>query len=208
MNNPWLQIPASDYEGHMGSPDIGQLQFLARTFQESLIKYDASAIALLGCATGNGLEYINSEVTGKLTAIDINPEYLEILRSRYGRSIPGLETVEASLETYSLADSTYSLIYAALIFEYMDPRVLLPKIAKGLRPGGVIVSVLQLPAKNLAKVSKSRYESLKALEPIMKLVSPSQFRSTANELGLSELEGKVLTLESGKPFYIGAYGKT
>jgi hypothetical protein len=31
------------------------------------------------------------------------------------------------------------------------------KIAGGLRPGGILVSVLQLPAENLAKVSKSRY---------------------------------------------------
>jgi hypothetical protein len=24
MNNPWLQIPASDYEGHMSNPEIAQ----------------------------------------------------------------------------------------------------------------------------------------------------------------------------------------
>ena len=25
MNNPWLNIPASDYEGHMSLPDVAQL---------------------------------------------------------------------------------------------------------------------------------------------------------------------------------------
>ncbi len=25
MTNPWLRIPASDYEGHMSSPNVAQL---------------------------------------------------------------------------------------------------------------------------------------------------------------------------------------
>ena len=89
MTNPWLRIPASDYEGHMSSPNVDQQPFLAQTFEESLDKHDSSAIALLGCATGNGLEYVNKDATQRVTAIDINPEYLEILRQRYEESIPG-----------------------------------------------------------------------------------------------------------------------
>jgi len=54
MDNPWLHIPASDYEGHMSSPHIDQQQFLAQIFQESLSKYDNASMALLGCTTGNG----------------------------------------------------------------------------------------------------------------------------------------------------------
>lgn len=65
MNNPWLQIPASDYEGHMSSPNIAQQQFLAQTFQEVLSKYDSTFIAYLECTTGNGLEFVNSDVTKK-----------------------------------------------------------------------------------------------------------------------------------------------
>ncbi len=91
MTNPWLRIPASDYEGHMGSPNVAQQSFLAQTFKESLDNHDSSTIALLGCSTGNGLEYVNNNATQRVTAIDINPEYLEILRQRYegGRVGPG-----------------------------------------------------------------------------------------------------------------------
>jgi ubiquinone/menaquinone biosynthesis C-methylase UbiE len=207
MNNPWLQIPAADYEGHMSSPEIAQQQFLARTFKESLGKYESSIIAMLGCTTGNGLEHVNPAVTKKITAVDLNSEYLEILRHRYARLVAGLEVVEADLETCTLESSAYSLVFAGLIFEYVQPQILLPKIAGWLRDGGVMVAVLQLPAKNHTKVSQSRFESLKALAPIMQLVSPPQFKSIANDAGLIETESRTVRLESGKPFYIGAYAK-
>jgi hypothetical protein len=96
-------------------------------------------------------------------------------------------------------------MFSGLIFEYVEPEVLLPKIARWLQINGVLVSVLQLPEKNLAKVSESNYESLKTLEPIMKLITPSQFKTIATDLGLHETEARIVTLESGKPFFIGTY---
>jgi hypothetical protein len=75
MTNPWLLIPASDYEGHMGSPNVAQMSFLACTFQESIENHNARAIALLGCATGNGLEYVKANATRRVTAIDLNPGF-------------------------------------------------------------------------------------------------------------------------------------
>jgi len=49
--------------------------------------------------------------------------------------------------------------------------------------------------------------SLKQLDPIMNLVSVQDFILMAMESGLEELEGKIVTLESGKTFYVGTYGK-
>jgi SAM-dependent methyltransferase len=207
MGNPWLHIPATDYEGHMSSPHIAQQQFLAQTFQASLEKYDATSIALLGCTTGNGLEFVNSAVTQKVTTVDLNPEYLEILRQRHGQSVRGLEIVEADLASCDLADSSYSFIFAGLLFEYVKPEKLLPKIRNWLRPQGILVSILQLPSKTLTKVSESPYESLKSLGPIMNLVEPAQFKAVASSVGLVETEAKTVTLESGKPFFIGTYAK-
>jgi trans-aconitate methyltransferase len=127
MINPWLNIPASDYEGHMSSPNVGQLSFLAKTFKESLENHDCRTVALLGCATGNGLEYIKNEVSHRVTAVDINPEYLKILQQRYGDSIPGLEIVRDDLHKCQLEEKAYTLIFAGLVFEYLDPQVLLRK---------------------------------------------------------------------------------
>ena len=206
MNNPWLNIPASDYEGHMGLPEVDQLSFLGGVFKESLANYDNSSIAYLGCATGNGLEYI-SKKTHKLTAIDINPEYLQILRNRYQNMIPGLETIETDLDDFQGHGQQYSLIFAGLLFEYLAPDPLLKKISIWLEKTGVMVVVLQLEGTQTKKVSDTPYSSLKQLDPIMNLVSAQDFKLMAIESGLKELDGKIVMLESGKTFYIGAYGK-
>ena len=207
MTNPWLRIPATDYEQHMSSPDVDQLSFLAHTFKESLENHDASAIALLGCATGNGLEYVNPGNTKRVTAVDINPEYLEILRQRYERCVPGLEIVAADLERCELDNKAYSLVFTGLIFEYLNPRILIIKIANWLCSSGIMVTVLQLPAEHTGKVTKTPYTSLKLLDPIMKLVSPEELKSQAKDGGLREIRARTATLKSNKSFYIGTYKK-
>jgi hypothetical protein len=61
MDNPWLNIPASDYEGHMGLPEVDQWSFLGDLLKESLDKYDSRSFAYLGCTTGNVLEYLTKD---------------------------------------------------------------------------------------------------------------------------------------------------
>jgi len=210
MDNPWLNISADDYEAHMSSPNVDQLSFLGMTFKEALDKHDCSAVALLGCATGNGLEYINRYTTKKVTVVDINLEYLEILRQRHEKSVQGLEIIEADLETCELDNQAYSLIFAGLIFEYLDPRILLTGISGWLRKKGVMVAVLQLPARNVKKVTNTSFISLKKLESIMHLVSPQAFQAMARYAGLQELEAETVIPVipgPGKPFYIGTYIK-
>lgn len=207
MENPWLNIPAADYEAHMSSPNVDQRAFLGRTFKEALEKHDCGKVALLGCATGNGLEYINSEATEKVTAIDINPEYLEIVRQRYEKTVSGLALIEADLQICKLEKQAYSLIYAGLIFEYLSPRKVLPGIADGLHRNGVMVAVLQLHSKGQKQITDTPYANLKKLESIMQLVSPQDFWAMAHDAGLHELEAETVTLESGKPFYIGTFAK-
>jgi len=207
MTNPWLRIPASDYEGHMSSPKVAQQSFLAQTFKESLESQDSSTIALLGCATGNGLEYVYKGVTRRVTAVDVNPEYLDILRERYEGTAPGLEIVEADLETCAIGNQAYSLIFAGLVFEYLEPRKLLLQIAGWLQAGGVMVAILQLPAKHENMISETSYASLKKLESIMKLIPPEELKLMAIGVGLLETEAKIITLKSGKSFYIGTYMK-
>ncbi len=206
MVNPWLRIPASDYEAHMRHENVAQQQFLATIFEASLKKYDSRSLALLGCATGNGLEYATHNAVRSVTAIDINPEYLEILRQRYEGYIPELEIINTDLETYTMEDQAYSLILAGLIFEYVDPKKLLSKIAKGLCPGGVTVSILQMPAEHSKKISETPYKSLNKLHSIMKLISPGSFKLMANNAGLQEIEETTVRLQTGKPFYVGVYG--
>jgi len=205
MVNPWLNIPVADYEGHMSSPNVDQLSFLAGTFKETLEHHDCDTVALLGCATGNGLEHVKRGFTRRVTAVDINPEYLEILRQRYGNSVPGLEVVQDDLESCELEKQAYSLIFAGLVFEYLEPQALLQRIAKWLQMDGILVTVLQ-PAEG-ASVTETPYTSIKSLNSIMSLIDPNKFKIIAANVGLMAIEEKFITLETGKSFYIGTYQK-
>jgi len=204
MANPWLTIPAADYEGHMASPHVNQLAFLARIFKESVENNNCETIALLGCATGNGLAHINNKLTRRVTAVDINPQFLALLKKHYGYTVAGLELVQEDLEVCELERQTYSLIFAGLVFEYLKPQVLLPKIANWLRADGVLVTILQLPYAG-SSITETPYTSIKSLASIQRLVPLQEFKSTAGDAGLHETESKTVTLNTGKSFYIGTY---
>ena len=205
--NPWLKIPASDYDNHMAHPDVGQSPFLGEVFKYALEVYDATTVALLGSATGNGLEHVMNETTRRLTAVDINREYLDILENRFGKSIDGLSVTRADLETCWLEKECYSLVFAGLIFEYLEPGLLLEKIHLWLKKGGVLQAVLQLAEKNKKRVSPSPYKSLEQLKSLMKLFRPNEFDALAEAAGFAKTEGKIVRLRSGKSFYSAAYGK-
>lgn len=202
--NPWLNIPAEDYEGHMNSPEVDQLSFLSAAFEQSLENHDCDTVALLGCATGNGLEHVKSGATHRVTAVDINPEYLEVLRRRHGDRVVGLEVVHADLENCELDRQAYSLIFAGLVFEYVEPSALLRRISGWLGANGVLIAVLQLPAPG-SSVTKTPYTSLESLNSIIELIDPKQFRKIAAAVGLTAVEENMVTLETGKSFYVGAY---
>ncbi|TYT75333.1 bifunctional GNAT family N-acetyltransferase/class I SAM-dependent methyltransferase [Desulfobotulus mexicanus] len=207
MENPWLHIPASDYEGHMALPEVNQLSFLEEVFKQSLGACNSRSVACLGCSTGNGFRHIRRESTEVLDAIDINPEYLKILQQRYTDTLPCLRTIEADLNTFENHGQKYSLIFAGLIFEYLSPDPLLKKISKWLEDEGQMVAVLQLHDEYIKKVSETPYDSLKQLAPHMHLISEEKFRIMAEENGLKEMTGKIRELKSGKKFYIGIFGK-
>ena len=81
--NAWLDVPADDYIGHMSSPEVDQLSVLSRLFREALERFLPADVLLLGCATGNGLDRVDRSVTRRVTAVDINPEYLTRLQEQF-----------------------------------------------------------------------------------------------------------------------------
>jgi SAM-dependent methyltransferase len=192
--NPWLSIPASDYEGHMASPAVGQAQFLSAVFGEILEEVRPGALAVLGCATGNGFERVDPRRTRRVVGVDINPEYLEIA----GRRFPGLELVRADLTVDDLPPGPFDLIHAALILEYAAPRIVVPKAAARLAPGGVFSAVIQLAGG--PRVSETGLASLAALEPFMTLVDPGELRALALRYDLAGFRMQTRTLASGKAF--------
>jgi SAM-dependent methyltransferase len=203
--NPWLSIPAADYEGHMGSPGVGQLQFLSRVFGELLAESDPASLAVLGCATGNGFAHVRPERVRRLVGLDINCEYIEVCRERYAARIPGLELVCADLASFELEPASMDLVHAALFLEYVDPAAVLEKASRWLRPRGLLSVVLQRPSAKSGTVSETGYTSLKILEPVINLVAPEDLAGLAGQYGFLEVRSKNVTLESGKSFFVGVY---
>src|SRR5262245_42572156 len=97
-SSPWLDVPLSDYEAHMGSPSIGQAAMLADVIRDSVAKWRPASIAVLGAAGGNGLDRIQPDVTRRTVAIEINPRYLATLSGRLADRLPGLETRVADVD--------------------------------------------------------------------------------------------------------------
>ncbi len=198
--NPWTDIPAEDYEGHMNLPEVDQLSQLRAIFKTALDKYRPKRIAILGCATGNGIEEIDFSRTEKLYALDINSDYLAILKERHSRDLSKIETIACNLDADDLELADIDLIFAALIFEYVDTGVLIGKISKWLNPGGALEAVLQLPCEDIPEISPSPYKSLEKLSTFMKLVPPEKIKMLALERGLKMLESEKVVLKSGKEF--------
>jgi SAM-dependent methyltransferase len=203
--NPWLAIPWQDYEGHMSHPAVKQSQFLSEVFGDAIHKYEPESLVALGCATGNGFEHIDPNVSKRVVAVDINHKYLDILKDRFQSLIPGLECICDDVVTCELEAKGYDLVHCALIFEYLEPRSLINKIKRWLRQGGVLVVVLQLPSLNSRRVTKTQFKSLQRLETIMRLIEPEHLRRLLDAVGFVESQAYTETLESMKEFYVGYY---
>ena len=205
MVSPWLSIPASEYDEHLAHPAVRQRAFLDRVFANALSDYEPSSVALLGCATGGGLEHIDSDHCHRVTAVDLNPVYLEVTRSRFSDQLPNLELIQADLESCELDAAAYDLVHCALVLEYVDPEIILRKAARWLSSGGVFVVVLQLPSQEVAAVTPTGCDSLNTLAPIMTLHKPEAIRQLAGQVALVERTSSIERLETGKQFYVAHY---
>lgn len=205
--NPWLSISAADYEGHMNSEAVGQTLVLNRIFKNVIKDIHSRRLAVLGCSTGNGFEHINTNVTEKVLGIDINQEYLSILRGRFGTKLPMINLVCSDLNAFSCPENSFDLVYAALIFEYVDFKKILPRIYNWLEVKGVLVVVLQLPSLSSTMISETSYSSLKSLKKVMHLVNPEIFNETAENCGLIKIKENEIPLKLGKSVLVSYYKK-
>lgn len=205
MNNPWLSIPFAEYETHMSHPDVLQSQFLGNVFADVIHTNEPRTIAILGCATGNGLEHVEAGEVDRIVAVDVNPEYIDIARDRHAARLPELELVEADILDCDFASGSFGLIHCALLLEYVDPLALIPQMARWLTEDGDLVVVLQLASPEAFPVSETGCESLKLLEPVMRLHEPDGIAEIARSAGLIESVGSEHQLASGKRFYIGHF---
>ena len=207
MKNPWLRIPASDYEAHMALPEVAQAQALSRLMASALTEYTPVSLAVIGCSTGNGFEHINTARTRRVVGIDINPDYLKILETRFGGRIPRLELIHADITVSDFRIDPVSMVFAGLVFEYVDVLCALRNIVRCLAAEGIFLAVLQEASIESAPVTATHYKSLERLSPIMNLVLPMEFSNMCGSVGLQEIRNDRIPLKRGKAFFVGFYRK-
>ncbi|MBJ9228381.1 class I SAM-dependent methyltransferase [Citrobacter braakii] len=205
MSNPWLSIPLADYEGHMALPDVGQADMLSGELETLLAEYSPKSVAIAGCAGGNGFDkVINAGVT-RLIGIDINPEYVADARARYTDQIAQLELYTLDIQTAIPDSEPVDLVYAALLFEYVNIDDGLKNIRAMCHDSSIFAALLQLPKEGAEAVTPSPYSSLKELSSLMRLVSPQELDDQAVQAGFSCRSQRIITLKSGKRFSLHVY---
>lgn len=205
MNNPWLEIPLPDYESHMSLPTIAQAEMLASEFSEALSRFSPQSVAVIGCAGGNGFDRIPASVK-RVVGVDINASYIAAASFRYLGRVHGLEFHIADIQAAPLSFAPVDLVFAALVFEYVTLPAALGNLARVCRPGGRLVSVLQLPSAHMHAVSASPYTSIQMLVPLMRLVPPAELTACAVSFGFALESERKVVLTSGKEFVIQVHG--
>jgi SAM-dependent methyltransferase len=204
MKNPWIDIPLADYEAHMDLPHVGQTRMLSDLFAEALGRCRPRSVALLGCAGGNGLERIQAGSVLRVVGVDLNPAFIEEARRRFSAQLPGLELFAGDVQTEAFAFEPVELVFAGLLFEYVDVAVALKRVAAMLTPGGRLVAVVQMPSETAA-VTPSPYTCLKSLAPILEHVDPGELARLAAIYGLREMEMQWVEAGSGKTFCVQVF---
>lgn len=203
--NPWLTIPAADYDGHMGPDHADQLGPLSEVFAEVYRETRPARLAFLGCATGNGLEHVDPAITERAIAIDLNPEYVAVTRARHAALGAALEVRCADVCSCDLPAEAFDLIHAALLFEYVEVPLFAARIAGWLAPGGTCAAVLQVHPPTTAALTPSPYHSFAPLRSFVRLVAPEQLAASFAQHGLHQVRGWSVPLKGDKQLAVGLF---
>src|SRR6185295_2552256 len=205
MSHPWLQIPITDYEGHMALPEVAQAQLLGRLLHRSVTDFQPRSLAILGVAGGNGLELIDPAIVRRIVAVDFNADYLAICSQRHAARFAQFEPVLHNLSQGPPAVKPVDLVYAGLLLEYLEPESFYTQLPALLTPGGVFVAVLQLPSATLPEVTPSPYSSLARLKPDFRFVEPAILHTSLRGLGFAVCNEEQIDLPGGKSFHYGTF---
>jgi len=203
--NPWLSIPASDYEGHMTA--VGQLAALGAVFRDVYLQTRPGRLAIVGCATGNGIEHVDPNITSEVIGVDVNAEYLSRARARFGGRGFTLTLRHADVARVEIPPATVDLVHAALVLEYVDPAAVVSRVAGWLSPVGVCCVVLQRPSPTHPAVGATGFSSLGALTDVIRLHEPTAIEAHAERAGLFRTRSWSVDLPDDRRFHVGLFGK-
>jgi hypothetical protein len=158
LRQAWTEIiTAGDYDGHMES--IGQAQAaaeLTRWMIESAQLPEGARIAIAGAGTGQLFDLLDPALFQpfRLTCADLNPVFLDRLRSRLGARGLQAEILQDDFERSALKPRP-DLLLATLLLEHIDWRRGVEVIAS-LRPGWCGIVMQDNPPEMTSAVTPGR----------------------------------------------------
>jgi len=184
----------------MALPTVAQARLLSEELGGMLRSCKPRSVAIIGSAGGNGLDQIDSGVTSRVVAVDIDPAYTTELERRFAKRLPGLEVYVADIENTRLRIPSVEFVYAALVLEYVDLNTGLAWLKSICAPGATMTTVTQRASAVIASVTPSPFASLQTLAPAMRLVSSIALEASAERLGFSLQSIREVRSLPGKNF--------
>nr|WP_314866075.1 hypothetical protein [uncultured Flavobacterium sp.] len=188
MENVWNKIPLKDYEFHMQHNSVGQLHLLNDLTKKYLEKIHPKTVLFLGIAGGNGLEHINNNSTTNVFGIDINQNYLDETKKRFNNKISNLTLLNLDISSSNTIQLTKAnLVWAALIFEYVEIDKCFEFITNNIQYKGYLVVTIQVN-NGVNSVSQTGVETIKSVGEIFQLIEPKDLLSFAEKFGFVEID--------------------
>ncbi len=160
---------------------------------------------VIDCGCGPGFttyelaKYLGEK--SKVVGIDLAEKYIKILESRYEgesekkkKKIARIETLNASLETFSLEDKDFDAAYARWIFIFLkNPEAAIKNISNHLKPGGLFLLQEYVDYSTMALHPES---------PVFKKMVAGIIKSWADQGGDANVAGKLPALLAKNGFEI------
>jgi hypothetical protein len=163
--------------------------------------FSPGSVAVIGCSGGNGFDLLPPDRVRRVVGVDINRGYIAAAQKRYQEQFHQLEFYCNDFLSPTCIFEPVDLVFAGLLFEYVDFIASLSKIKQFLNPGGYLGVILQLPNDTISAITPSRFKSLGKLSGLMSLVAPDAFEVYATSIGFVTLTSTCTTLSSGKAFH-------
>lgn len=115
-----------------------QQKILKRFLSKAKVK-DSYTVIDIGSGIGNNIKTI-SEFTGHITAVDISPTALDILRKRCSGFVGNLSIVNADATILPFPAEIFDVVILTEILEHCEnPERVLSECVRILKPGGYII---------------------------------------------------------------------
>ncbi|MGN0637073.1 MAG: class I SAM-dependent methyltransferase [Huintestinicola sp.] len=196
MNNPWNSIYLSDYENHMSSDTVMQLQVLNDMMKVQLNSYPATSVMVLGVAGGNGLEHIDTDKYSAVYGVDINQEYLQEVEKRYSNLGNILKCLCIDLSAESSALPNADFVVANLLIEYIGYECF-QSVIKQVKPKYISCGIQINTGEEF--VSESPYlHSFDGLNSIHHQIELTELKNHMDCIGYRYLSADEYPLPNGK----------